>query len=79
MVNEIRDYGDGKTIVLYTNENVVYRKLRDSTKVIKSVHYSQEQKHRWVMVGCDLYFAKKHHSWLQRKIASPDPFEKGDF
>ena len=68
MVTELRNYGDGKTIVLYTDDNTAYRNLKNSTKVTKSVPYMQEQKGRYVTVGYDLYFDRKHHSWLKERI-----------
>ncbi|MFC1945974.1 hypothetical protein ACFLW1_02115 [Chloroflexota bacterium] len=79
MVNEISDYGDGKMIVLYTDDNAVYRNLKDFKKVINHRFYYQEQNRRSITVGCDLYFEKKHRRWLERKIDSLDPYFKGDF
>ena len=72
MVNELRNYGDGKTITLYTNQDSVYKSLKDSKKVIKVVPYELEQNGRSVMVGCDLYFDKKYRSWFDRKLAGLD-------
>lgn len=34
MEKELRNYGDGRTIVLHTKDSHVYRKFRDSVKVI---------------------------------------------
>ena len=73
MVNRLRDYGDGQMIALYTNENNIYKRLKDSTKVIRSQAYEQEQKGRFVVVGYDLYFAKKHRAWLKDRIQPQTP------
>ena len=37
IVTELRNLGDGTTIVLYTNDNRVYRKVLESVKPIKIV------------------------------------------
>ena len=65
---ELRDFGDNKTIVLYTNDNRVYRQLRDSAKLIKIVPYEQEQRGKVVMVGVDIYFPKECRKWLEKSI-----------
>ena len=73
MVTELRNYGDGKTVVLYTEDNTVYKRLKDSKKVIRSQAYEQEQKGRFVAVGYDLYFDRKHKAWLKDKIQPQTP------
>ena len=65
---ELRDFGDNKTIVLYTNDNRVYSKFRDSVKSIKIVPYEQKQVGRVVMVGVDIYFPKEYRKWLGKNI-----------
>ena len=65
---ELRDFGDNKTIVLYTNDNRVYSKFRDSVKPIKIVPYEQKQVGRVVMVGVDIYFPKEYRKWLGKNI-----------
>ena len=74
MVNELRNYGDGTTVVLYTNDNTIYRNLKNSTKVTKTVPYMREQKGRYVNVGYDLYFDRKHKAWLKNRIAGLGSF-----
>ena len=65
MATDLRNLGDGKRIVLHTNDNEVYKSLRDSARVIDEVPYWQEQNGRIVMVGVDLYFFKKSRKWLE--------------
>ena len=64
-VTELRDLGDHRTVVLYTNDNRVYSKIRDSVKPIKIVPYEQEQGAKIVMVGVDIYFPKEYRKWLE--------------
>jgi len=70
MTTEIRDFGDNKTIVLYTDEQKLYRQLKDSTKCFKVVPYEQEQysNRRVAVVGADLYFPKRYRAWVERRI-----------
>ena len=65
---ELRNLGDNRTIVAHTNDNQVYRKLRDSVKPIKIVPYEQEQGGKIVMVAVDLYFPKGHRKWLEENF-----------
>jgi len=65
---ELRRFGDGKTIVLYTDDNEVYRKLPDSTKCFKEVLYEQEDTKKLKIVGIDLYFDKKYKNWLTKTL-----------
>ena len=67
-MTELRNLGDGRTIVLYTNDNRVYRKVLESVKPIKVVPYEQEQGGKVVMVGVDLYFTKEYRKWLRKNI-----------
>jgi len=67
-VTELRNLGDNRTVVLYTNDNRVYRKIRDSAKPIKIVPYEQEQGGKIVMVGVDIYFPKEYRKWLEKDI-----------
>jgi len=65
---ELRSLGDSRTVVLYTNDNRVYRKIRDSVKPIKIVPYEQEQRGKMVMVAVDLYFPKEYRKWLEENL-----------
>ena len=68
IVTELRDLGDNRTIVLHTNDNQVYRKLRDSAKPLKIVPYEQDQGGKIVVVAVDLYFLKEYRKWLEKNI-----------
>lgn len=68
IMTEIRDLGDGKAVVLYTNDTKIWRAFRDLSKCFKSVRYEQEQKGNDKLVGVDLYFPKKYQKWLERKL-----------
>ncbi|MFQ6114201.1 MAG: hypothetical protein ACE5NG_08940 [bacterium] len=68
-MTELRDLGDNRTVVLYTNDNRVYRKLRNSVEPIKIVPYEQEQGAKVAIVGVDLYFPKEYRKWLEKNIA----------
>ena len=69
---EIRNFGDKRTIVLYTDENKVYQKYRDLKKVIKVIPYTQTQtikkEQKEVMVGADIYFPKTSKNWLIKAV-----------
>jgi hypothetical protein len=68
IVTELRDLGDGRTIVLYTNDDLVYKKVLDLANPIKIVPYEQEQGGKATVLGADLYFPKEHRSWLEKNI-----------
>jgi hypothetical protein len=73
-VIELRNLGDTRTIVLYTNDNEVYRKVMESLKPLKVVPYEQEQKRGNVaMVGVDLYFPKECRRQLEKNIGIHTP------
>ena len=67
-MTELRNLGDNRTIVLYTNDNPVYRNLRDSGKPIKIVPYEQERGGKVAVVGVDIYFPKEYRKWLGKNI-----------
>lgn len=70
MVTEIREFGDNRTIVLYTDEKKLATRLKHSAKCFKAIEYEQEQAKRKavVTVAMDLYFPKRYHRWLDRQI-----------
>ena len=68
IVTELRNLGDDTTIVLYTNDNRVYRKVLESVKPIKIVPYEQEQGGKIALVGVDIYFPKEYRNWLEKNI-----------
>ena len=67
-MTELRYLGDNRTLVLYTNDNRVYRKFRDSVEFTKIVPYEQEQGGKVVMVGVDIYLPKEYRRWLKKNI-----------
>ena len=75
-MTELRDLGDNRTIILHTNDNWVYRKLRDSVRLIKIVPYEQEQGGKVAVLGVDLYFPKEYRKWLEKSIGIRIP-QKG--
>jgi hypothetical protein len=76
IVTELRDLGDNRTVVIYTNDNRVYRNLCESVKPIKIVPYEQEQGGKLTMLGVDLYFPKEYRKWLGKNIGIHTPKEK---
>ena len=65
---ELRNFGDGRTIVLYTNDSRAYRKVLESVKPINIVPYEQEQGGKLAVLGVDLYFHKEYRKWLEKNI-----------
>jgi len=76
IVTELRNLGDSKTIVVYTNDDRIYRNLCDSVRPIKIVPYEQEQGGKIAIVGVDLYFPKEYRKWLEKRIGIRTP-QKG--
>ncbi len=70
MTTEIRNFGDGKTIILYTDEQKLFTRLKNSVKCFKVIPYHQDQpsKGKVVLVGADLYFPRRYQRWLERQI-----------
>ena len=58
---EIRDFGDKKTIVVYTNDRQIANRIQGWKECFKVVTYEQEQfsRKRVALVGLDLYLPKK--------------------
>ena len=74
MTTEIRDYGDKKTIVVYTDENTVLRKLREWKSYQKVVFYEiwKDWNTRMaVRVAVDLYFNKKEEDRIRKALGMP--------
>ena len=63
---ELRDFGDKKTIVAFTDDNKIANKLREYKNCFKMVPYEQEQKGKIVIVGIDFYFPKSSAKRLSR-------------
>ena len=74
MAIEIRDYGDKKTIVVYTDDNTVLRKLREWKSCQKVVFYEVWENcdpRNAVKVAVDLYFDKKEENHIGRVLGMP--------
>lgn len=74
MDTEIRDYGDKKTIVVYTKDNVVLRKLREWKSCQKVVFYEVWRDcdpRKAVNVAVDLYFDKKEENHIRTALQMP--------
>jgi len=74
MVTEIREYGDKKTIVVFTNENAVLRRLREWKSCQKIVFYEVWKNcdpRNAVKVAVDLYFDKKEENHIRRVLGMP--------
>jgi hypothetical protein len=68
MTKEIREYGDGKTLVCYTDNSKLYQELLQSQKLIKAIIYEQHYVDAIRSpIGADLYFPRKDRRWLEQK------------
>lgn len=74
MVTKIREYGDKNTIVVFTDDNTVLRKLRE-WKSCQNVIFYQVWKdcdpRKAVNVAVDLYFNKKEEDRLRKALSMP--------
>ena len=59
MTTELRDFGDGRTVVVYTTDNQMATKLRSYVDCFKVVDYEQEQKKGIRVVAKDFYFPRR--------------------
>lgn len=74
MVTEIREYGDKATIVVYTDDNTVLRKLRDWKSCQKIVFYEVWKDcdpRKAVNVAADLYLNKKEEDRIRKALNMP--------
>lgn len=74
MTTEIRDYGDKKTIVVYTRDNSTLRKLREWKSCQKIAFYEVWKDcdpRNVVNVAVDLYFDKKEENHIRRVLGMP--------
>jgi len=84
IVTELRNLRDNRTVVVYTNDNRVYRKLQDLGKPVKIVPYQQEQGGKVAIVGVETFISVRstEDGWnrisgksSKRKVpCSPYPF-----
>ena len=61
---EIRSFGDGTTIVLYTEDKQVYHQFKEWAYCQRVVHYKRGNK----MVAADLYFSKEAERGLKKAL-----------
>ena len=74
MITEIREYGDKKTIVVYTDDNAALRKLREWKSCQKVVFYEVWKNcdpRNAVNVAVDLYFNKKEENRIRKALGMP--------
>ena len=69
----IRDFGDGKTVVIHTNDRNLASRLGNYKACFNIVPYEQEQysNRKLALVGIDFYFQKKVLRALLKKIGIP--------
>jgi len=70
-MTEIRDFGDNKLIVVYTNDNKVAANLVQRKQLLKEVEYCQETKFGVRCVGKDFYFPKRQLRGVCRGLGFP--------
>ena len=74
MTAELRDYGNGKMVVVWTNDANLRNKLLEWKSLIKVVEYWQQQNSccRLTLVGVDMYFpkGKRRVTRLQKLVDS---------
>jgi len=68
MLTEVRDYGDARTIVVYTNDRQIANRIQGWKECFKVVEYEQEQfsKKRVALVGLDLYLPKRLRNRVEK-------------
>ncbi|MFW9875835.1 MAG: hypothetical protein ACFFG0_22245 [Candidatus Thorarchaeota archaeon] len=74
MTLDIRDYGDSKTIVIYTDDNAILKKLRVWKACQRIIDYEVwrncDPRSRFV-VAYDLYFDKKEENHIRKALGLP--------
>ena len=72
-MTELRDFGDGQTVVVYTNNRDLASKLGNLKICLDIVPYEQEQykNKRIALIGIDYYFPKKRLRGLFRTLGIP--------
>ena len=74
MITKIREFGDKKTIVVYTKDNIVFKKLRKWKSCQKVVFYEVWKNcdpRNAVNVAVDLYFDKKEENRIREALGFP--------
>ena len=70
-MTEIRDFGDRKTIVVYTDDNKIAANLKDRKTLIKELEYFQDTKLGTRCIGKDFYFPKGQIRSILRGLGKP--------
>lgn len=67
---EIRDFGDGQTVVVYTNEREIADRLSNRKDCLKIIPYQQEQysKKRVALIGLDYYLPRSQKAILRKAL-----------
>jgi len=74
MVTKIRDYGDKETIVVFTEDNAIFRKLREWKSCQKIVFYEVWKDcdpRNAINIAVDLYFDKKEENRIREALGMP--------
>ncbi|MFC2002926.1 hypothetical protein ACFLV4_03150 [Chloroflexota bacterium] len=74
MVTRIREYGDKTTIVVFTDDDIVLRKLREWKSCQKVIFYEVWKDcypRNAVNVAVDLYFNKKEENRIREALGMP--------
>lgn len=66
-ITEIRDFGDGRTIVVYSEDNQIYRRLKQWKSCQQVVPYYQNGR----VVSADLYFPKQAEVEIRKVLGLP--------
>lgn len=64
---EVRDFGDRKTLVVYTEDNQVYRRFKQWKSCQQVIPYYQNGR----VVGTDLYFPKQAEVEIRKVLGLP--------
>jgi len=67
-MNDIRDFGDGKQVVLHTKDFELYRRLRQWEICLASFPYVDIE---YYWIAGDLYYLKKHEDLIRRNADLP--------
>lgn len=68
---ELRDYGDGKQIVLYTEDTEIFKRFRKWNPRPREVFYWYGVPLSWRRVAVDLYFPKSLEDKVREEAGLP--------
>ena len=58
-MTELREFGDGKTVVLWTDNREIANKVGKRKNCYKIISYEQDLRNKVALVGIDFYFPKR--------------------